>query len=197
MKSIKIDLKNIKLDEIKNKKELLVLCGIGIFVLAIILIGNNLVTENAEAKKTLEELEDKYIAVSSEENTPEVLNAKLFEINNDILSSQKSLLPINELEIIKILDDLQKKVGITWNEKNREISPAKEIEDIEGISKFTVKITAAAIDYEKAKLLMEYVQNLDRKVTISSLSFSKNQVTKEVRGTMVLEFYFQREVESE
>lgn len=188
-----MDLKDINLKDLKNRKELLILLGIVIFIVAIFLIGNGLWKDNVEASSELKRLKAKYEEILRKENSVEVLSQKIEEMNTEILASETAILPIDEAEIINILEDMQDKVGIRWDKKNRVISEATEVPEVKGILKFKVTISSFTATYEQTKKLMEYIDNLGSRASLESYTLGKNSLTSELRGTMVLNFYMAKD----
>ncbi|MBP3285231.1 MAG: hypothetical protein J6M02_07020 [Clostridia bacterium] len=188
-----MDLKDINLKDLKNRKELLILLGIVIFIVAIFLIGNGLWKENVEASSELKRLKAKYEEILRKENSVEVLSQQIEEMNTEILASETAILPIDEAEIINILEDMQDKVGIRWDKKNRVISEATEVPEVKGILKFKVTTSSFTATYEQTKKLMEYIDHLGSRVSLESYTLGKNSLTGELRGTMVLNFYMAKD----
>jgi len=187
-----INLKDINLKDLKNKKELLILLGIVIFVVAILLIGNNLWSKNCEAREKLDDLKKKYEAVN-QAGSVEVLSSKVNALKETLEDKEGATGPITKLEIIDILDKMQKDLGISWDKKTRVISDATKADKAGTLFKFKVTIPSFAADYEDAKAIMEYVKNLERKAAVESFSLKKNPLTGEVRSNMILNFYMREE----
>jgi len=187
-----LDLKDINLKELKNRKELLILLGIVLFVIAILLIGNSLWSKNCEAREKLEKLKDQYEAVNKA-GSVEVLSSKVETMRENLENNEGSTEPITKMEIIEILDKMQQDLGISWNKKTRVISDATKVDKVKGLFKFKVTVPDFVADYEDAKAIMEYIQKLDRKVSVESFSVKKNPLTGELRSSMVLNFYMRDE----
>jgi len=184
-----IDLKDINLKDLKNRKELLVLLGIVIFVVSIVLIGNGLFNENQKVQKELSRLQGNYEDILKKDNSIESLNSKIYEANNKILAHESAIAPILETEVIDMLEEIQKATGVYWEKKNRTLYEAEEVDDVEGIVKFKVNISSFSTSYEQFKTLINYIKNLDRKVSVDSLELTKDTQTGKYKGKMVLNFY--------
>lgn len=187
-----IDLKDINLKDLKNKKELLMLLGVVVFIVSILLIGNGLLTENQETRTELKRLKSRYDAILSKENSVEMLSNRIAEVSDEILKQETAIVSINELEIINILNKMQTELGVQWDKDKRTISDSTEVPEAKHLLKFRVNIPSFNLNYEQAKKLLAYVDDLGDRVAVESLTLSENSLTKEMKATMILNFYMEK-----
>ena len=187
-----IDLKDINLKDLKNKKELLILLGVVVFVVSILLIGNGLLTENQETRTELKRLKSRYEAILGKENSVEVLSNKIAEVSEEILKQETAIVSINELEIINILNKMQSDLGIQWDKDKRTISDSMEVPEAKHLLKFRVNIPSFNLNYEQAKKFLAYLDDLGDRVAVESLVLTENSLTKEMKATIILNFYMEK-----
>lgn len=187
----KIDIKDINIKELKNRKELLLLLFIVIFIVSVLLIGNNLLAKNKETHDELDVLVKRYESILQREDSVEVLNSRIAEVSDEIAKQENAIVSINELEIINILDKMQSDLGVKWDKDKRTISDSMEVADVPHLRKFKVNIPSFNLSYEKAKALLEYVDDLGSRVSVESLVLSEYSLTGEMRGSLVLNFYME------
>jgi len=191
----KLDLKDINLKDLKNKKELLVLLGAVIFIISVLLIGNGLLSENQKVRNELKQLTTRYNSILSKENSIEVLSSQIAEVSDEILKQETAIVSINELEIINILDKMQTELGVRWNKDKRTISDSTEVPEAKHLLKFRVNIPSFNANYEQTKQILEYVDDLGDRVAVESLVLSQSSLTGEMNVTMILNFYMEKNEE--
>ena len=199
-----VDLKDINLKELKNKKELLILLGIVIFVVAILLIGNSLWTANRAASDELAKLKLDYEKVCAVDSA-DVLSNEIAVINQEILDKQDALKVLNKIEIRAIVDKMEKDLKVDWNwtfdnNENKTKVTVKSGDKKKGsqdseIEKYVVNLGSFKGDYNKLKEIMEYVKNMERMVSIDSLALTQSRVDGGTTINMKINFYMEAEKE--
>lgn len=194
--NMKISLKDIDVKKIINflkRKETIIAIFVIIFIIGIFLVGNLLIEDYMSAVSERDFSKSKYERIMSSDTDTESLKKKIEEANNESEEILNTLSELDRKQVAEFLIKIQKETGITWDDANRKFNVKNNIKDAESLKGILVTVSKFYGSYEDIKNFLDYIKQYERKVTIDSLNFSKDQLTGKMTGSMSLMFYMRND----
>lgn len=193
---MKISLKDIDVKKIigfLKRKETIIAIFVIIFIIGIFIVGNLLIEDYLVAIDERDFSKSKYERIMSLDTDTESLKKKIEEANNESEEILNTLSELDRKQVAEFLIKIQKETGITWDDGNRKFTVKNSIKDAEELRGILVTISKFYGSYEDIKNFFDYIKQYERKVTIDSLNFSKDQLTGKMTGSMSLMFYMRND----
>ena len=187
-----IDLKNINLKNIKRKKEIIIGILFIAYVIAVIVIGKNLLATSVDLKAEYERKEQRVKLLESL-NVDE-FQKKLEDIENEKVALNDSFYAITPAQFNDILSDFKCGSSITWGEdsKDVDVSLVANNKQYEAYDVYAVYIKSFSGSFNQVQEFLEYVKNYDKLVRVDAINCRKEEITGRMKGTIKLSFYFKK-----
>ncbi len=182
-----INLKNLK--NIKNKKEILIVILMLVYIVIVFLTGNALINTRGKAKS---EYQTKLAEYNSLVNSlsEDKIKEKINELELEQENLAKKIEEVDNTKLREILTDFKKGAFITWEDE--EIMLRSETKEFEDYDIYVVNIKSFSGSLEQIESFLEYVDNYSRIVRVDTITFRQNQITGKLSGQLKLSFYFKK-----
>jgi len=189
-----IDFKSIKLKSIKKKKEIIIGILFIIYVIAVIIIGKNLISTRAELQGEYSKKEQRVNSLKKGA-TEEEIQKKLDDLEIEKENLNNTFYAITPAQFTDILNDFKRNSPITWDDKDADVSIMPDSSEYSNYDGFFVYVKSFSGSFNQVKKFLEYVKNYDKLVRVDSINFRRDDVTGNMKGVMKLSFYFKKMAE--
>ena len=190
-----IDLKKINLKNIKRKKEIIIGILFVAYVIAVVVVGKNLLAKRADLKAEYERKEQR-VKVLEGINKDE-FQKKLEDIESEKVALNDTFYAITPAQFNDILGDFKRGSTISWGDdsKDVDVSLVTNNKEYEAYDVYAVYIKSFSGSFNQVQQFLEYVKNYDKLVRVDSINFRKEEITGKMKGTIKLSFYFKKMTE--
>ena len=187
-----IDLKNINLKNIKRKKEIIIGILFVAYVIAVIVVGKNLLATRADLKADYERKEQRVKLL--EGLNKDEFQKKIDDIENEKLALNDTFYAITPAQFNDILNDFKRGSAISWGDdsKDVDVSLVQNNKEYENYDVYAVYIKSFSGSFNQVQQFLEYVKNYDKLVRVDAINFRKEEITGKMKGTIKLSFYFKK-----
>lgn len=190
-----IDFKSIKLKSIKKKKEIIIGILFVIYVIAVIIIGKNLISKRTELKAEYSRKEQRVNSLK-EALSEEEIQKKIDDLEIEKENLNNAFYAITPAQFTDILNDFKRNSPIDLDEGGDiEVSIVPDRPEISSYDVYSVYVKSFSGSVNQVKEFLEYVKNYDKIVRIDAINFRRDDITGRMKGPLKLSFYFKKMAE--
>ncbi len=189
-----IDFKSIKLKSIKKKKEIIIGILFVVYVIAVIIIGKNLISTRAELEGEYAKKEQRANSLKQGDSEEEI-QRKIDDLEIEKENLNNAFYAITPAQFTDILSDFKRNSPITWDDKDVDVSIMPVKPEYSSYDVFSVYVKSFSGSFNQVKEFLGYVKNYDKIVRLDSINFRRDDVTGNMKGAIKLSFYFKKMAE--